>query len=1122
MSGDSIQARSARLSSAQRALLARRINGSRNEPAQSWTIPRRVNSGVAPLSLAQEGLWLLHQHSPDSAAYNIFAALRLRGALDSHALEAALSEMVRRHEILRTSFQLIDEVPQQVVAPAEPLLLPNEDFSHLAGMEQDSAVSAWSRRQGSRPFRLDADRLFRVCLIRLGDDEHSLFLAVHHIVCDGWSLGLMAQELLTIYDALAHGRPISLPALPIQYGDYAAWQRSHVRPSDLDQKAAQWKERLADTALLLEFPTDRPRPPVRSFSGRDIPLKVPILLVKELSLFLKQNRVTLFMTLLAALGLLLYRHSGNPVPLIGSPIATRPSRELEGLIGLFVNTLVFRVDLRGDPTVTELMDRVKNEAIRVYEDRELSFERLVGALQIPRDQSHSPVFQVSLALQPKPVAPRRIGELEVSQNAGIFDAVKYDLSLSMIEAESGHIAGRLEYATDLFDRSTVVGLAEHYLRLLEEMIAKPDRRLSDLSLLGEADRLERVAARNAIAPGNAFEPFTRGEIEQSLPARFAAQVARSPAALAIADDQVVWSYRELNRQANGIALAVLEQTGRGPGCIGLLFEPGATMVAAMVGVLKAGKSYVPLDPLHPVERLQFIVGDAALAAIVCGSGMSELAQTCGAVPIATAMLSASDQEPAVHRPPDMPTYLLYTSGTSGQPKGVMQSDRNILHFMAAYTNALHLCRADRVSLFASYSFDASVMDIYGALLNGASLHVCDPRRSGLEGLSTWLEQRAITVWHSTPTLYRLAAPACSARALSTVRLVVLGGEEATPADLALLRDRFGPSCLLVNGFGPTESTLALQYFCGLQTEPGPTRLPIGYPVEGTRIVLLDRSGAPTDLVGEIGILSAHTAFGYHKRPGLTAERFVPSPFGDGERLYRTGDLGRFRATGELEYLGRIDHQVKLRGYRIELGEIEAALRSQAGVFDAVVVARADDGGETRLAAYVAGAAGLDAEGLRAGLKQRLPDYMVPSVFAVLEALPLTPNGKVDRSALPPPKWHLPSAAYTAPRSPAEEVLAAIWCEVLGRDQVGIDDNFFDLGGHSLLLVRVHARLSARLGGPMPITALFQYPTIRSLSDHIAGSRESDAHMRTSRERGRARKHSRAKRNAISAFSSRDL
>jgi len=604
----------------------------------------------------------------------------------------------------------------------------------------------------------------------------------------------------------------------------------------------------------------------------------------------------------------------------------------------------------------------------------------------------------------------------------------------------------------------------------------------------------RENSRNTIGPTNDFIPFTRPEIEQPLTTRFSSQVGRSPNSLAINDGRVAWSYGELDKQANGIANTIISQLGPGEGRVALLFEQSAAMVAGMLGVLKAGKTYVPLDPLHPKQRLQFILQDADIGGIVCSDTCLSLAKVCAdeVLPvIGTGQISPATAAPTIVRNPDTETYVLYTSGSTGQPKGVLQCDRNVLHFISAYTNALHLNAGDRLSLFPSYGFDASVMDIYGALLNGASLYVRDLRGLGMDRLDGWLQEHEITVWHSTPTVFRVSTSGWTHRAPSSVRLVVLGGEEAVPEDVALLGKHFDSDCLLVNGFGPTESTVTLQYFANAKSKVSGVRLPIGFPVEATHVILLDEHGKATDQVGEIAISSPHVALGYLKRPELTAQRFVASPFGASERLYQTGDLARLRPDGSFEYVGRIDNQIKIRGFRVELAEIEAVLRSHTDVRDAVVMARQYAPGSTRLVAYlVAKQDGVEPINLQSFLSQRLPDYMIPSAFVNLKVMPLTTNGKVDRHSLPEPHWGMLrdgdqsadfSSKQVAPLTQRESEIAAIWQQALGLKNVDVDKSFDALGGDSLSTIVALVHMT-RLGIPQDVArGIFQARTIREIA-----------------------------------------
>ncbi|MFH0134905.1 amino acid adenylation domain-containing protein [Variovorax sp. VaC1] len=1044
-----------------------------------------------PLSFAQQRLWFLHRLEGASTTYNITLALRLAGHVNDAALEQALNDVVSRHESLRTVFPDTDDIPQQMILAPETaqLALQVRDVSEAALPQHLVEATAHG-------FDIARELPIRARLFHLGADQHVLLLLCHHIASDGWSLAPLASDLSIAYAARLQGKAPAWAALPVQYADYTLWQRELLgdeRNSNSigARQLAYWQRTLANLPEQLELPTDRPRPVISSHAGGTATLQLDAELHQGLLTLAREGQASLFMVLQAALAALFTRMGAGTDIALGSPIAGRTDEALDDLVGFFLNTLVLRTDTSGNPSFRELLARVRETDLSAYEHQDLPFERLVEVLNPTRSMARHPLFQVSLVFQNNARTSFTLPGLEIQTQPIGLSTAKFDLSFTLWEqpdkaGKAQGIAGRVDFATDLFDLATVQWMLHHFEALLRVVASNSATTLFQIPLpsLASASAGGPLSQR----PTQAFTRIDRHEIDQSLTTRFEAQVHRAPSAVAITHDGISWTYDDLNRKANGIANKLQQSLSRNTGRVMLLFSHGADMVAAMLGVLKSGRSYVPLDPLHPADRLRFIVEDSEGEALLCEPGLQALATTvCAArqIPAFDQSLIPPASSCATQRHPGSETYVLYTSGTTGRPKGVVQVDRNVLHFIAAYTNALHLNATDRLTLFSSYGFDASVMDIYGALLNGATLSIHDLRQVEFTQLHDWLEAQRITVWHSTPTVFRLAANGFQGRKSSSTRLIILGGEEAAPSDLKLLRENFEPDCLLVNGYGPTESTVTAQFFASARTEIQGTRLPIGHPVESTQIALLGPDGQPTDLFGELAICSEYVARGYLKRPDLNAERFMANPFGPpGSHMYRTGDLARWRPDGLLEFLGRADQQVKIRGFRIEPGEIEAALTRQPGVAQAAVIAREDVPGHKQLVGYVVAAAGqsVGASALRHALADGLPDYMVPAAIVVLDALPLTPNGKLDRKALPAPDFT--PLSIRAPRTPQEEILATLFAEILGLAQVGIDDNFFDLGGHSLLATKLVSRVRSALGLELSIRALFEAPTIAQLEPKL--------------------------------------
>jgi amino acid adenylation domain-containing protein len=1037
---------------------------------------------VLPVSYAQERLWLLEQIGGLGSAYNMRASVRLRGLLDVSALERTFAAIVERHEGLRTRFASDNGTPVQMIDPPGLFVLQGEDLSGLPEQERSAAARERMHALVQQPFDLERDPLFRAHLIRLSAQEHVAVVVMHHIVSDGWSMGVLIREVGALYAAFIEGKPSPLPELTVQYADYALWQRGWLQGEALEKQVSYWKERLSGAPAALELPTDRARPAAQSYRGKGFIIALPAELTASLNELAQSDGATLFMVLLAAFNVVLSRWSGQDDIVVGSPIAGRSHRELEGLIGFFVNALALRTDLSGDSSFRELLGRVKETALGAYAHQELPFEKLVAELQPVRDLSRQPIFQVLFALQNVPQETLQLPGMELSRRGGGRPTAKCDLALYVHERDD-RLEGYFEYATDLFDASTIERLAGHWMTLLEAAVARPDVALSDLSMVGAAERSGRqMRALDIESLGS--DRAVRIAQSPSLTDCFLVQAGSYPEATAIVAGEQCWSYGKLQREAGRIAALLVNERGSSNEPVGLLFPHAPMMVAAILGVLGAGKFYVPLPPDDPPARLRAILTESRCGCVLASPELRVLGEELGA---AVLSVDEAPSEPIglLPRPAGSIAYVLYTSGTTGTPKGVAQCDGNILQHIAVYSAAIGLGASDRMTLLAGYGTDAAVKNIFGSLLSGASLCLWDVRSRGIEGLQRWLVGDEVTIWHSTPSLLRAALPQFTSKA--DLRWVVLGGEGAKSEDIALVQRHAGANCRLLTALSQTECSTASHYAPDFERDLTRYRLPVGRPVPGAAIVLLDEAGRPSDIRGEVAIGGRGIALGYWQRASLTAERFIPSPYGEGERLYRTGDLARWRADGELEYLGRIDHQVKIRGYRIEPGEVEAALVRHTDVDQAVVVARDDAAGGKRLVAYVVGHTGaaVDAGELRLHLKRSLPEYMVPSAFVVLEALPLTPNRKVDRRALPARQDDaVVRGEYVAPRTPTEEMLASIWAGVLKLERVGVHDNFFELGGHSLLAMRVIARIRDAFEVELPLRTLFEAPTLGEHCEQI--------------------------------------
>ncbi|MET0398352.1 MAG: amino acid adenylation domain-containing protein [Longimicrobiaceae bacterium] len=1054
-------------------------------PPPILPVPRTSD---VPVSFAQRRLWLIDRLEPGTTAWNMPFPLRLRGALDVGALERALAELVRRHESLRTVFPDVDGEPVQRILPAGPRPLAVVDLRALPEDAREAAARRLAGEEASRPFELARGPLLRSVLLRTADDDWALLLTLHHIVSDGWSMQVLLREVSALYRAGVRGRPSPLPALPVQYADYAAWQRGWLAGETLEAQLAFWRGALAGAPPLLELPAARPRPTVQRHRGASRALHLPAGLSDAVRALGREEGTTPFMTLLAAFAALLARYTGETDVVVGTPIAGRNRPETEGMIGYFLNTLALRTDVGGDPTFRELLARVREATLGAYAHQDLPFEQLLEELAPARSLSHAPVFQVMFNfLNFADGGPPALPGVEMEMLGGGQAPARYDWNLYARETAGG-IGLELVYDADLFDDARMGEALVHLAALLEAVVKRPDLRVSDLPLAAP----EAPRAPGLPEDGRPFGPWAEDAAEQTIPARFAAQARLHPDRLAVRTRRHSLTYAELDGAADRAAAALLRASPGAGERAALLFGHDAPMLVGILGALKAGRAYVPLDPGHPRERSAGVLEDSGAAVLLADAEHAAQARELagGRVPVVVlddAAPGDGASSPSHPASPDDLAYLLYTSGSTGRPKGVAQSHRNVLHFIRAYTHNLRIAPDDVLTLFSSYTFDAAVMAIWGALLNGASLRPFDWRAEPAGGAAEWMRREGITLYHSTPTVFRhLAGGLGGDDVFPAVRVVVLGGEEAQRRDWDAFRRHFPAGAVLVNGLGPTESTVTLQAFLDHEHGPRGAVLPVGLPVRDTGVLLVNAAGEQPAVygAGEIVVRGAHLALGYWGRPEATAAAFVPDPAGGPLRAYRTGDLGRRLPDGGLEFLGRTDFQVKVRGVRVEPGEVEAALRAHPAVREVVVAPRADASGERRLVAWLVAAApgGAPAPAeLRGWARERVPEHMVPAAFVAVEALPLTSTGKVDRLALPDPE---PAEArgYAAPRGVIEEMLAGIFAEVLKLERVGIHDDFFALGGHSLLATQVVARVRTAMGVDLPLRALFEAPSVAELAE----------------------------------------
>lgn len=1046
---------------------------------------------VAPLSCAQEGLWFFDGMTGPSGVYNIAQALRLFGPLNLGALERAVHALVQRHESLRTAFLAGDGVAVQSVRSLDDvagnLQLGAIALEGSTGTQRERALAEVLQRVAAEPFDLACAPLLRVRLWHLGEHEHALLLVVHHIVADGWSMGILARELGALYGAFGAGQPDPLESLPRQFTDYAVWQRERLNEPSGAHDLAYWRAQLAGIEPL-QLHTDRARAPRSNHHGAREHVEISPATLLELKALARRENATLFMVLLAAFQVLLMRHSGQHDVVVGSPVAGRHRTEFEGLIGYFVNTLVLRSDLSGNPGFTALLARVRQTCLQAYEHQEQPFDRLVAELSPQRDLSRNPLYQVAFVLQNTPPGTLELGELLTEPLAVESATAKFDLSLSLSE-EGVRLSGSLEYSTQLFDATSIGLLISHFSTLLEGIVAAPGTCIEQLPMMSRQERelLLRWSGSASAQPQ-----------QRNLHQRFESQAQRQPDAVAVAMGDASLSYAEVNTRANRLAHH-LRTLGVGPDVlVGVCLQRSPDLIVALLAILKAGGAYVPLDPDYPSERLAFMLADTSAPVLITEQALRRPLPASNAHVLcidsdADGLARYPDGNPLALASADHLAYVIYTSGSTGTPKGVMVTQRAVARLVID-TDYVQLGPDDVVAQASNSSFDAATFEIWGALLNGAKL-VIVPKDVLLSGpaLTREIATHRITTLFLTTSLFHEHASS-SPGMFSPLKQLLFGGEAADPAAVRRVLDTAAPERLL-NGYGPTETTTFATWFDVPSTGIwAGARVPIGRPIAHTRCRVLDAhlEPVPLGIVGELYIGGPGLARGYLNRPDLTAERFVDDPMLAGERLYRTGDLVRYRPDGNLDCVGRADRQVKLRGFRIELGEIEAALAACAGVRQAVVQLGEDSSGTARLLAYVVCPDGVaDTSVLVAELRQHLPDHMVPSAIVPLRALPLTPNGKLDHKALPQPGFgsgqaELPrqasavSAAQTPP-SALEHKLSAIWCDVFGVENIGMQDDFFELGGHSLLAIRLLTRIDQALGSRLNVSTLFQAPSIRQLA-----------------------------------------
>ncbi|WP_193200774.1 non-ribosomal peptide synthetase, partial [Nostoc sp. MG11] len=1093
--------------------LAERITFASDAPHLN-TLPLQpvVRNKQLPLSFAQQRLWFLDQLEPNNAFYNIAAGARLQGNLNVTALEQSLNEIIRRHEVLRINFVTQEDGQAvQIIRPSAALSMPGVDLQHLPADEQETEIQRLAIAEAQQPFDLASQLLTRATLLVLSQTEHILLFCMHHIVSDAWSMGVFVQEIAAIYTAFAQGQPTPLPELPIQYVDFAVWQRQFLQGDIKDSQLAYWQQQLANAPTLLELPTDRPRPAVQSFRGMQQSFTISPDLNAALNHLSRKQGVTLFMTLLAAFDTLLYRYTGQADILVGSPIANRNHSEIEGLIGFFVNTLVLRTDLSGDPSFEELLTRVREMTLAAYSHQDLPFELLVEVLQPERNLSHTPLFQVAFVLQNAPMPQIELPELTLSSLITDNQTAKFDLTLTL-ETIGDELVGSWEYNCDLFVEATITRMTGHFQTLLAGIVADPEQPISQLPLLTTSEQQQLLWEWN--------DTQTEYPQHQCIHQLFEKQVERNPDAIAVVFADQHLTYRELNSRANQLAHYLNNLGVRADELVGLCVERSLEMVVGLLGILKAGGAYVPLDPDYPQERLSFMLEDTQIQVLLTQQQLIEK------LPEHQAKIVCLDTDwETIHqqKPDNLNSsvtdqnlaYVIYTSGSTGKPKGVVVPHRAV-NRLVFNTNYIQLTPDDRIAQAANAAFDATTFEIWGALLHGARLVIiAQDILLAPEEFAAQLHSQQISILFLTTALFNQLASFVP-KAFSGLQYLLFGGEAVDPRWVQEVLSKGAPQHLL-HVYGPTENTTFSSWYLIKDLSAAARTIPIGRPLSNSQIYLLDQNlqPVPIGVPGELHIGGDGLAQGYLNRPDLTQEKFILNPFersrGVGEkgsggveknsfpvpnpqspvpspRLYKTGDLARFLPDGNIEYLGRIDHQVKIRGFRIELGEIEAAVSQHPAVLQTTVMVREDAPGKKRLVAYLVTRQEQTPTitQLRRFLTEKLPEYMIPASFMFLEALPLTPNGKVDRRSLPAPESRGElEVSFVAPHTSTEEMLASIWADVLGVEQVGIDDNFFELGGDSILSLQIVARAN-QAGIQLTPKLLFGNQTIAQLA-MVAGT-----------------------------------
>jgi amino acid adenylation domain-containing protein len=1094
-SHDDLGARLGTLTPAQRALLERRLLERRASAAKLNRVERREVTSPCPLSYSQELLWLLSQVFNDGVAYNAPGAYRLQGPLDLDLLRRALDALVDRHEILRTTYSVVDDHPMQVIHEHLSVELNVIDLSGRPHDEQQAETSRILHEESVFPFDLVNGPVMRPTVIRHRADDHVFMLVLHHIATDGYSRAVIYHDLTALYDSLAAGIPSPLPPLPIQYADYAVWHRRWLDDGAARNQLDYWKTKLAGAPSRLDLPADYARPPRRSYAGDFRTQMLDLSWREGLRAVARAEEATLFVALVSLFGVLLGRYASQDDLVVGTPFAGRNRSEFEQMVGYFINPLALRLDLHGDPSFSELLARTRGTVLEAFANADLPFETVVRETNPTRDLSQTPVFQSMIVLhnpdwetkRPK-FEPERIRATELTYEKGW---AKFDVLLGMSERTAG-LNTTWEYGTELFNRSTIEQMMRHFRQLGESAIAHPERAVSRLSMLSDDERGTVLGWR-----GTHQLPGQQGSIKEL----FERQAARTPNAPAVVFKGERLTFGELNRDANHLAWR-LKELGVGPGTfVGIMMNKSLELVPAVLAVMKAGGAYIPLDPQYPRSRIEFMLKDARPHVVLTHPELLDQVDGSGPTLVAVdGIADGRDDDPPTTAAGDDLAYVIYTSGSTGLPKGAMITNRSLASAYFAYERAYRLRELTAHAQMASFSFDVFTADLIRSLCAGAKLILC-PLDTVIDPAALYelMLAESIDAAEFVPAtasmLFDYAEREC--KTLDQMRLVVVSSEAWRNDKYEFFKRLCGPRTRLINAYGLTEATIDSTWFEPTEeSELVPGRfVPIGRPLDNTQVYILDSAlePRPVGIPGELCVGGIAVARGYLNRPELTAERFVPDPFTNepGALLYRTGDLARWLPDGTIDFLGRFDRQIKIRGFRIEPGEIEAALERRPEIRTAAVAERRDPRGETRLVGYIeTDGSTPDPGDLRAFLSEHVPSYMIPSAYVRVGALPVTPNGKIDLDALPEPEWKLAAAAeaFVAPRNETETRLAAVWSAVLGIAEIGIHDSFFELGGHSLMAVQLFAQIERKLGVRLPLSALFESATIAGLAELIENER----------------------------------